>query len=136
MLRSISGLIVTSESHQVQDLLGEPSATFDLRVKYVLVAAYQKDGKTVLQPLVAEQEAEKTAELFRNKILEVWLSNGKNDIAQFDVAIVKYKQVLQPLTKCQKVKTRPCMKNHFRNLFSCEQCPLNVNAGEIAYDEC
>jgi hypothetical protein len=127
---------VTSASHQVQDLVGEPSATFDPRVKYVLVAAYQKDGKTVLQPLIAEQDAEKIAELFRNKILEVWLSNGKNDIAQFDVAIAKYKQVLQPLTKCQKVKTRACMKNLFENLVSCEQCPLNVNTGEIAYDEC
>jgi hypothetical protein len=136
VLRSIGGLIVTNASHQVQDFASEPSSTYDPKVKYVLVAAYQKDGRTVVQPLTAEQDAEKIAELFRNKTLEVWLSNGKNDIAQFDVAIAKYKQVLQPLTRCQKVKTKVCMKNHFRNLVSCEQCPMGINTGGIPYDEC
>jgi hypothetical protein len=131
MLRSISDTILTSVSDQVQDLAGEPPVTLDPRVKCVLVAAYQEDGKTVIQPLISEQDAEKIAELFRNRILEVWLSNGKNDIAQFDVAIVKYEQVLQPLTKCQKVKTEVCMKNYFENIVSCEQCPLSVNTGEI-----
>jgi hypothetical protein len=126
---------VKSTSHQVQDLAGTPYTTFDPKVKCVLVAIYENDGKTILQPLVAEQEAKTIPELFQSKTLEVWLSNGKIDIAQFDVAILKYKQVLQPLTKCKKVKTQACLKNHFKNLVSCEQCPLSVNAGENSDDD-
>ena len=122
-------------SHQVQDLAGTPDTTFDPKIKCVLVAIYENDGKTILQPLVAEQEAEAIPEFFQNKTLEVWLSNGKTDIAQFDVAILQYKQVLQSLTKCQKVKTQVCLKNHFKNLVSCEQCPLSVNAGENSDDD-
>ena len=124
-----------SASHQVQDLADTPYATFGPKVKCVLVAIYENDGKTILQPLVAEQEAKTIPELFQNKTLEVWLSNGKTDIAQFDVAILKYKQVLQSLTKCKKVKTQVCLKNHFKNLVSCEQCPLSVNAGENSDDD-
>jgi len=136
VLRSISGLSMKSAGQQIQGLVREHLATFDPRVKCVLVAAYQNDGRTVLQPLVAERESKTIAELFNNKTLEVWLSNGENDIAQFDVAILKYKQVLQPLTKCQKVKTEVCLKNHFENIVSCEQCPLSASAGEIANDKC
>jgi hypothetical protein len=117
-------------SHQLQDLAGTPDTTFGPKTKCVLVAIYENDGKTILQLLMAEQEAKTIPELFQNKTLEVWLSNGKTDIAQFDVAILKYKQVLQSLTKCKKVKTQVCLKNHFNNLVSCEQCPLSVNAGE------
>jgi hypothetical protein len=117
-------------SHQLQDLAGTPDTTFGPKTKCVLVAIYENDGKTILQLLIAEQEAKTIPELFQNKTLEVWLSNGKTDIAQFDVAILKYKQVLQSLTKCKKVKTQVCLKNHFENLVSCEQCPLSVKAGE------
>jgi hypothetical protein len=99
------------------------------------VAIYENDGKTVLQPLIAEQEAKTIPELFRDKTLEVWLSNGEKDIAQFDVAILKYKQVLQSFTKCEKVKTQVCLKNHFENLVSCEQCPVGVSAGESSDDD-
>ena len=126
---------MTTASCQVQEFAGEPSATSDLRVKYVLVATYEKGGKTIIQPLTTEQDAEKIKELFRNKTLEVWLSNGKSDMAQFDVAIAKYKQVTQPLTKCQRAKTKVCLKNHFENIVSCEQCPLGADAGEVSYDE-
>jgi hypothetical protein len=117
-------------SHQVQTFMGTPDTTLDHKTKCVLVAIYENNGKTILQPLLAEQEAKAIPELFQNKTLEVWLSNGKTDIAQFDVSILKYKQVLQSLTKCKKVKTQVCLKNHFNNLVSCEQCPLSVNAGE------
>ena len=122
-------------SHQVQDFAGIPDARFAPKTKCVLVAIYENDGKTILQPLITEQEAKIIPELFRNKTLEVWLSNGKTDIAQFDVAILKYKQVLQSLTKCKQVKTQLCLKNHFENLVSCEQCPLSVNAGENSDDD-
>jgi hypothetical protein len=122
-------------SHQIQDLAGMPNPTFHPKTKCVLVAIYENDGKTILQPLITEEEAKTIPELFQNKTLELWLSNGKADIAQFDVAILKYKQVLQSLTKCKKVKTQACLKNHFRNLVSCKQCPLSVNAGENSDDD-
>jgi hypothetical protein len=121
--------------HQVQDFAGTTNARFSSKTKCVLVAIYENHGKTILQPLTAEQEAKTIPELFQNKTLEVWLSNGKTDIAQFDVAILRYKQVLQSLTKCKKAKTRVCWKNYFKNLVSCEQCPLNVKLGEDSDDE-
>jgi hypothetical protein len=131
---SSGDLVVKEFAGQVQDLAGMPNARFSPKIKCVLVAIYENDGKTILQPLVAEQEAKAIPELFQNKTLEVWLSNGKIDIAQFDVAILKYKQVLQSLTKCKKVKTQVCLKNYFENIVSCEQCPLSVKAGEISDD--
>ena len=122
-------------SRQVQDLADITDARSTPKTKCVLVAIYENNGKTILQPLTAEQEAETIPELFQNKTLEVWLSNGKTDISQFDVAILKYKQVLQSLTKCKKAKTQVCLKNYFKNLVSCEQCPLSVNSGENSDDE-
>jgi len=120
---------------QVQDFAGTPDAGFVPKVKCVLVAIYENEGKTILQPLVAEQEAKTISELFQNKTLEVWLSNGKADITEFDVGILKYKQALQKLTQCKKVKNQTCLKNHFKNLVSCGQCPLGVNAEENSDDD-
>jgi hypothetical protein len=120
---------------QVQDLAGIPDARSNLKTKCVLVAIYENNGKTILQPLIGEQEAQTISELFQNKTLEVWLSNGKADMAQFDVAILKYKQVLQSLKICNKVKNQVCLKNQFKDLVSCEQCPVNVNAGENTDDD-
>jgi hypothetical protein len=122
-------------NHEVQDFANTTNANFASKTKCVLVAIYENDGKTILQPFVAEQEAKIIPELFQNKTLEVWLSNGKNDISQFDIAILKYKQVLQSLTKCKKAKTQVCLKNYFKNLVSCEQCPPSVNSGENSDDE-
>ena len=120
---------------QVQDFAGIFSAKAAPKIKCVLVAIYENHGKTILQPLIEEKEATTISELFQNKTLEVWLSNGKTDIDQFDVTILKYKQVLQSLAKCKKAKTRVCWKNYFKNLVSCEQCPLNVISGENSDDE-
>jgi len=117
-------------SHQLQDLVGTPEATVDPKTKCVLVAIYENDGKTILQPLIGEQEAKTIIELLENQTLEVWLSNGKTEISQFDVAILKYKQVLQSLTECTHAKNQVCLKNLYKNLVSCEQCPLSVNTGE------
>ncbi len=128
-------MVEASASHQVQDLAGTTDARFVPKTKYVLVVIYENDGKTILQPLLAEQEAKTIPELFQHKTLEVWLSNGKTDISQFDVAILKYKQVLQSLTKCRQAKTQVCWKNYFENLVSCEECPLSVNSGENLDDE-
>ena len=129
------GVVMERYVSQVQDLAGTPDTTSNLKTKCVLVAIYENDGKTILQPLIAEQEAKTISELFQNKTLEVWLSNGKTDIAQFDVAILKYKQVLQSLTTCKKMKNQVCLKNHFKDLVSCEQCPVNVNVGENSDDD-
>ena len=115
---------------QVQDFAGTTNDRFSSKTKCVLVAIYENHGKTILQPLTAEQEAKTIPELFQNKTLEVWLSNGKTNISQFDIAILKYKQALQSLTKCKKAKTQVCLKNYFKNLVSCEQCPLIGNSGE------
>jgi len=117
-------------SQQLQEFVDMPDATFDPKTKCVLVAIYENDGKTILQPLIAEQESKPLLELLENQTLEVWLSNGKTDMSQFDVAILKYKQVLQPLTKCKQAKTQVCLKNIYKNLVSCEQCPLSANTGE------
>jgi hypothetical protein len=117
-------------NHEIQDFANTTDARFASKTKCVLVAIYENNGKTILQPLIAEQEAKIIPELFQNKTLEVWLSNGKTDISQFDIAILKYRQVLQSLTKCRKAKTQVCLKNYFEDLVSCEQCPLSVNSGE------
>ena len=117
-------------SHQLQDFVDVPEATFDPKTKCVLVAIYENGGKTILQPLIAEQEAKPILDLLENKTLEVWLSNGKPDLSQFDVAILKYKQVSQPLTKCTQSKNQVCLKNIYADLVSCEQCPLSVDTGE------
>jgi hypothetical protein len=98
---------------QVQDFAGIPDGRFGPKTKFALVAIYEYDGKTILQPLIAEQEAKTIPKLFQNKTLEVWLSNGKTDISQFDIAILKYKQVLQSLTKCKRAKTQVYWKNYF-----------------------
>ena len=123
-------------SNQVHEFAGTIDAGFTSKTKCVLVAIYENNGKTILQPLIAEQEAKIIQELFQNKTLEVWLSNGKTDISQFDVAILKYKQVQQSVTQCKKAKTQVCWKNYFENLVSCEQCPLSIKAGEISDDDC
>src|SRR4030043_633648 len=102
---------VKSASHQVQNLVGKPYTTFDPEVKCVLVAIYENEGKTILQPLTTKQELETIQELFQNKTLEVWLSNGETSMAQFDVAILKYKQMLQPFANCQRTETRVSLEN-------------------------
>jgi hypothetical protein len=117
-------------SRQLQDYVDVPKATFDPKTKCVLVAIYENGGKTILQPLIAEQEAKPILELLENPTLEVWLSNGKPDLSQFDVAILKYKQVSQPLTKCTQSKSQVCLKNIYPDLVSCDQCPLTADTGE------
>ncbi len=117
-------------NRQIQDLNEYPESGFNPKVKYLTVAIYEKEGKTILQPLVSENEAEGTPNMFQSKTLEIWLSNGKSDNSMFDVAILKYKQVNQPPKKCNKVDDQVCLKNQFENIVSCEQCPLNQEKGE------
>jgi hypothetical protein len=100
-----------SGSHQVQNLVGKPYSTFDPEVKCVLVAIFENDGKTILQPLTTKKELQPVKKLFRNKTLEIWLSNGETSIAQFDVDILKYKQLLQPFSNCQRTRTLIHLEN-------------------------
>jgi hypothetical protein len=97
----------------------------ELKMKCVTVLVFEEAGKTILQPLVNSHETQRMEELFRNSTLEVWLPNGQSDQAQFDVAILKYKQQLQQTTMCNKTKNRVCLKNHVETIVSCEQCPLS-----------
>ena len=115
---------------QLQDYAVKPDVALGSVMKCVSVAIFENDGKTVLQPLVTENEAKSIIELFENQTLEVWLSNGKTDISDFDVAILKYTQVLQSLTKCEQVKSQVCLKNFNEQLVSCEQCSFSANMGE------
>ncbi len=99
-------------------------------MKFISFMVFEEEGKTILQPIVASQEAEKIQELFQNNTLEVWLSNGQQLPEQFDVAILKYKQQLQPSKMCSKTANRVCLKNHFETIVSCEQCPLSDEGAE------
>ena len=111
-------------------LVDSPPPEIDAKVKYVSVMVFEKSGKTIVQPLVESGEAQAVQELLENDTLEVWLPNGKLDPAQFDVAILKYKQLMQPYTTCSRNTKRACLKNYFETITSCEQCPLGDNGAE------
>ena len=98
--------------------------------KCVTFMVFEQEGKTILQPLVSNQESKNISDLFQSKTLEVWLSNGHSEINQFDVAILKYKQQMQPSKRCSKKKNCVCLKNHFETIVSCEQCPLGDEGAE------
>jgi len=118
-------------SGQVQELTCETITPLSSETKFVTVAILEKEGKTILQPLITEQEAKTIQELFRRETLEVWLSNGKSDYSAFDVEILKYTQVPQPLTKCSKIANQACLKNLCESIVCCAQCPLCGEAGEF-----
>ena len=100
-------------------------AVSETKLKCVTIMVFEEKGKTILQPIIRGQEIQNVHELFKKNILEVWLPNGRPDFAQFDVGILKYKQIVQPSKVCSKVKNRECLKNHFEKIISCEQCPLS-----------
>ena len=116
-------------NQQKCELVEKLDAAVEPKIKCVTVMVFEEAGKTILQPLVTNQETKKIRELFQNKTLEVWLSNGQSDPAQFDVSILKYGQQMQPSKMCSKTKNRVCLKNHFETIVSCEQCPLSADGG-------
>jgi hypothetical protein len=97
----------------------------ETKLKCVNVMIFEEKGKTILQPILRGQDAQSVHELFQKGILEVWLPNGRSELAQFNVFILKYKQIDQPSKMCSKVKNRTCLKNHFETIISCEQCPIS-----------
>ena len=92
-----------TSSPQVYDLVSTCDTMPNSRIKFLPLIVYKFRGKTILQLLVTKKEKETLQGLFRNQTLEVWMSNGESDIDQFDVDILKYKQVFQSLTKCGKM---------------------------------
>ena len=114
-----------SATRQRCTLAEAPPQVIDAKLRCVTVMVFEESGKTIVQPLATDQEIPTLQELFKNGTLEVWLPNGKTDQAQFDVAILKYKQLMQPPTMCSLTKSRVCLKNHFDTIVSCEQCPLS-----------
>jgi hypothetical protein len=100
------------------------TASTETKLKCVTFMVLEEKGKTVLQPITSEQDTQNVQELFQKNNLEVWLPNGQSDFEQFDVCILKYKQVAQLSKMCDKIKNRECLKNHFETIVSCEQCPL------------
>jgi hypothetical protein len=123
-----------SANRQMQGFAAEDAEKFCVEMKCVTVAIFEKEGKTVLQPMVSGKEAKSISELFSNRTLEVWLSNGESDLSLFDVAILKYKQSSQPLTKCGKVAGQVCLKNLFDSVVCCCQCPLSEVEAESQDD--
>jgi hypothetical protein len=97
---------------------------------FVSVAVFEENGKTILQPMLSEKEATFFPDMFQNKTLEIWLSNGNSDLTLFDVNILKYEQVLQSLTRCDQVENQLCLKNLVDGITSCEQCPLSKETEE------
>jgi hypothetical protein len=97
----------------------------EAKLKCVTVMVFEEKGKTILQPIVRGQDVHSVHELFQRSILEVWLPNGRPNLSQFDIGIIKYRQMVQPSKMCSKVKNRICLKNHFETITSCEQCPLS-----------
>jgi len=111
-------------------LAGPLLTALDAKVKCVTVMVFEESGKTIIQPLITPEENPAIQELLQNDTMEVWLSNGKPYPAQFDVSILKYKQVMQSSTMCCRTKNRVCLKNHLDTIVSCEQCPLRDGGAE------
>ena len=97
-------------------------AVSETKLKCITVMVFEENGKTILQPVVRGQDTQHLHDLFQKKTLEVWLSNGQPEFEQFDVGILKYRQVTQPSKVCSKDKRKDCLKNHFESVVSCEQC--------------
>ena len=97
----------------------------ETKLKCVTVMVFEEKGKTIIQPIVRGQDIHSVYELFQRSILEVWLPNGRPDFSQFDIRILKYRQMPQPSKTCSKVKSRVCLKNHVETIASCEKCPLS-----------
>ncbi len=117
-------------NNQKCELAETPAVSPEVKMKCVTVMVFEEAGKTILQPLGAEAETQRIQDLFQNNTLEIWLPNGQSDPAQFDVAILKYKQQMQPTKMCNKTANRVCLKNHFETIVSCEQCPLSDEGAE------
>ena len=94
------------------------SAVSETKLKCVTVMVFEENGKTVIQPIIRGQDTQHLRELFQKNTLEVWLPNGRPEFEQFDIGILKYKQMAQPSKISSKTKDKDCLKNHFEPLVS------------------
>ncbi|MCX8150414.1 MAG: hypothetical protein N3D85_02775 [Candidatus Bathyarchaeota archaeon] len=99
--------MATTKRRQKQKLTAEPKAKFGLKTKCVTMLVYEEEGKTVLQPLTAEEETQTLQELFQNTTLEVWLPNGKSTIDEYNVSIIQYKPKLKQLPSIKTRRSKP-----------------------------
>jgi hypothetical protein len=118
---------VTRQEYALEEA---PQLAFEAKVKCLTVMVFEHSGKTVIQPVVTKEEAIIVRDLFQNSTLEVWMPNGKADRSQFDINILKYKQLLQPSKMCSRIRNHVCLKNAFETIVGCEQCPLYNGAEE------
>ncbi len=123
----------TLATRQRCDLAQKSNEAADTKMKCVTMMVFEEAGKTILQPFVNSKEAHGIQELFQNKTLEVWLSNGQPDPAQFDISILKYKQQMQSTTKCFRTRNVDCLKNYFETIVSCDQCPLGSGTADLHF---
>jgi hypothetical protein len=110
-LRSID---VSSEALQMN-----PTVT-ENKLKCVTVMVFEENGKTIIQPIIRGQDTQHLHDLFQKNSLEVWLPNGKPEFEQFDIGIVKYKQISQR----SKTRNQSGLESHFESL------PLNQQGSD------
>jgi len=96
-------------------------------IKCISIMLFEEKGKTIFQPLITGKDAQRIQELFNNETLEIWLPNGASDPQEFDVGILKYKQLTQSAKRCSLQRNLVCLKNHIETIVSCEQCPISAN---------
>ncbi len=94
------------DRRQKQKLANASRDTSRLKTKCVTMLVYEEEGKTVLQPLAAEEETQSLQQLFQNGTLEVWLPNGKSNIDDYTVSILQYKPKLKqtPFARTRRAK--------------------------------
>ena len=76
------------------------SAESETKLKCITVMVFEENGKTIIQPIIRGQDTQHLRELFQKNTLEVWLPNGRPEFEQFDIGILKYKQMAHPSKVC------------------------------------
>jgi hypothetical protein len=91
-------------------------AGLETKLKCVTVMVFEENGKTIIQPVIRGQDSQQLHDLFQRNSLEVWLPNGKPEFEQFDIGIVKYKQITQRSNRSQTAKHKRRMESHFESI--------------------
>jgi len=76
---------------------------------------FEENGKTIIQPVIRGQDTQHLQDLFQKNSLEVWLPNGKPEYEQFDIGILKYKQINQRSTGSQRSKNKSRLESPFES---------------------
>jgi hypothetical protein len=92
-----------------------PAAT-ENKLKCVTVMVFEENGKTIIQPVIHGHDTQHLHDLFQKNALEVWLPNGKPEFEQFDISIIKYKQVNPRSKSTIKNRRQSRVESHFESL--------------------